>query len=358
MSNELTTTHKRSLIVTMANKYSMDPAAFQSTIKSTVMPSKATNEQMAAFLLVANEYDLNPITREIHAFPAQGGGVTPVVGIDGWVNLAQRREEFDGMEFDYEHGDNDKVVSCTCRIYRKDRTRPVEVTEFMNECARSTSPWKSHPRRMLRHKAVIQAIRYAFGFSGIKDEDDAELMAMPAVPTSKTVEDLRAGTIEHQPAATKWPKQITDHETGEEFWQDSRGIAHNPTVHGMTANGIPAVTKAGHFTRRRGCDAKEHARIEAEALAELNGHQDTQQDNEAQPGGQTEEAARNGVQEARAPTYPEVMHAIQTARDAEGLAAAKDLLNGFAGPQEQRNELSEAIGQVRSWPAEQEVTEF
>jgi phage recombination protein Bet len=178
MSQELTTDvqQKKSLLVSLAAKYGMDAEAFKNTIKSTVMPNNATNEQMAAFLLVAFQYDLNPITKEIYAFPARGGGVTPVVGIDGWINLAQRRHEFDGMEFDYTDDESGSPISCTCRVYRKDRTRPIIVTEYMSECRRATDPWKSHPRRMLRHKAAIQGIRYAFGFSGIRDEDDAEII--------------------------------------------------------------------------------------------------------------------------------------------------------------------------------------
>ena len=183
-----------SLIAAMAARYNMEPSAFQATIKATVMPTNATNEQMAAFLLVANEYDLNPITKEIYAFPAKGGGVTPVVGVDGWVNLAQRRPEFDGMDHEWEHDEKGEPVACTCKIWRKDRSRPVVVTEFMAECKRGTDPWRSHPRRMLRHKATIQAIRYAFGFAGIKDEDDAEVIygnaTIVETPKQASVTDL------------------------------------------------------------------------------------------------------------------------------------------------------------------------
>jgi hypothetical protein len=64
--------------------------------------------------------------------------------------------------------------SCTCTIYRKDRQHPVEVTEWMSECKREVGPWKSHPKRMLRHKAMIQCARLAFGFVGVYDQDEAE----------------------------------------------------------------------------------------------------------------------------------------------------------------------------------------
>jgi len=199
-------TPRVSLIAAMAGKYNMEPAAFQQTIKSTVMPSGATNEQMAAFLLVANEYDLNPITKEIHAFPAKGGGVTPVVGIDGWINLAQRRPEFDGMEHEWAHDEKGNPISCTCKIYRKDRTRPIVVTEFMDECRRPSEPWRTHPRRMLRHKATIQAIRYAFGFAGIKDEDDAEVIYANATVVEQKTPN-RVSDLNNRLASGKGKKQ-------------------------------------------------------------------------------------------------------------------------------------------------------
>ena len=50
----------------------------------------------------------------------------------------------------------------------------------MTECKRDVAPWKSHPRRMLRHKAMIQCARLAFGFAGIYDQDEAERIAEAA----------------------------------------------------------------------------------------------------------------------------------------------------------------------------------
>lgn len=168
-------TEKKSILVAMANRYNMEPRAFEATVKSTVMPAQVGNEQFAAFLLVANEYNLNPITREIYAFPTNGGGIQPIVSIDGWLKIINSHPAFDGMEFE-DHIDNGKLVSVTCKIHRKDRAHPTEVTEYMEECKRNTEPWKKWPARMLRHKATIQAARYAFGFSGIADPDEAERM--------------------------------------------------------------------------------------------------------------------------------------------------------------------------------------
>lgn len=164
------------LMVEMADKYGLQPAEFTATVRSTCGMGKASAEEFAAFIMVAKEYDLNPLLKEIYAFPAKGGGIVPIVSIDGWVNLINSHPACDGFEFEFEHTENGDLVSCTCRMYRKDRGRPVSVTEYLAECVRSTDPWKMK-HRMLRHKAMIQAARYAFGFSGVYDEDEGSKIA-------------------------------------------------------------------------------------------------------------------------------------------------------------------------------------
>lgn len=167
-------TNRKSVLVTMADRYGMEPAAFEATLRSTVFPAKGSKEQFAAFLLVAKEYDLNPVTKEIYAFPTKDGGVQPIISIDGWMNIINSHPLFDGMEFE-DHMDKDgNIESITCKIYRKDREHPTSVTEYMEECYRDTITWKKWPARMLRHKAAIQCARYSFGFSGIIEPDEFE----------------------------------------------------------------------------------------------------------------------------------------------------------------------------------------
>ncbi len=130
-------------------------------------PNLALISAIIALLIVANQYGLNPWTKEIYAFPDKQNGIVPVVGVDGWSRIINENQQFDGMDFEQ---DNE---SCTCRIYRKDRNHPICVTEWMDECRREpfktregreiTGPWQSHPKRMLRHKAMIQCARLAFG---------------------------------------------------------------------------------------------------------------------------------------------------------------------------------------------------
>jgi len=173
---ELKPSRQSSLLTVMAEKYHMDPQTFANTVRKTAMPGNATNEEFAAFMMVAKEYNLNPILREIHAFPKKGGGIQPVVSIDGWVSLINQNPQLDGYTFEWTNDAKGDPISCKCIMYRKDRKHPVVVEEFLSECIRPTDPWKMK-HRMLRHKALIQAARYAFGFSGVMDEDEADRLA-------------------------------------------------------------------------------------------------------------------------------------------------------------------------------------
>ena len=166
------------LVSIMAKQYMMEPKQFYATIQRTILPNPdASVEQVSAFLVVANQYGLNPFTREIFAFPAKSGGIQPVVSIDGWVKIMNSHPAFNGMAFHDEINADGELVSITCKIYRKDRANSTDAVEYMDECKRDTQPWKQWPRRMLRHKATIQAARYAFGFAGIIDPDEAERFA-------------------------------------------------------------------------------------------------------------------------------------------------------------------------------------
>jgi phage recombination protein Bet len=200
-----------SITSSMAERFGMQPAAFEATLRATVIPKGATREQFAAFLLVAKEHGLNPVTREIYAMPGRGGGIQPIVGVDGWCNIINSHPAFDGMEFHDELDDKGNVASITCRIHRKDRGHPTEATEYLAECAQPTEPWRKWPRRMLRHKAMIQAARYAFSLAGIVDPDEYQRFRPTVDVTPKPAQTVR----EKLTAIAAPPPPPHDTETGE-----------------------------------------------------------------------------------------------------------------------------------------------
>ena len=170
-------TRSTGLIAWMADKYSVEPDKMLETMKATCFKQKegkpqVSNEQMIALLVVAKEYELNPFTREIYAF-ATDGGIVPVIPVDGWITIINRRPELESIEFEYS-ADGSESPWIACTITRRDRSKPVTIREYMDECYRDTAPWNSHGRRMLRHKSLIQAARIAFGLAGVFDPDDAD----------------------------------------------------------------------------------------------------------------------------------------------------------------------------------------
>lgn len=188
-----------------AARFGVDEKRMMSTLKQTAFRLRAdsdgnsqevSDEQMVMLLIVANQYNLNPFTKELYAYPDKYQGIVPVVSVDGWVRIVNEHAQCDGYEFRYSNelvtvdSVKDKQVPAwmECVMYRKDRNRPTVVREYFDEVYRPpyvgkrrdnstyevAGPWQTHPRRLLRHKVFIQGSRVTFGFAGIFDQDEAE----------------------------------------------------------------------------------------------------------------------------------------------------------------------------------------
>lgn len=198
MSND-TNDNKLKLVARLGERFGVDGAKVFETLKLTAFKqrngSAPTNEQMMTLLIVADQYGLNPFTRELFAFPDGNGGIIPMVSVDGWTRIINNHPAMDGVEFvssetmvRMEGAKVDCPEWIDCIIYRSDRTRPIKIREYLDEVYRPAftpkgktytieGPWQSHPKRFLRHKTLIQASRIAFGFSGIYDQDEGERIA-------------------------------------------------------------------------------------------------------------------------------------------------------------------------------------
>jgi len=214
VANLPTKVEKKSVLVDMATRFGMEPKAFSDTLCATVFPKEASNEEFIAFLLVAKEYNLNPLTKEIYAFPKKGGGIQPIVSVDGWCRIINENPQLDGIEFDDHQDDKGKITAITARIWRKDRAKPIVCTEYMDECVRGdVDTWKRWPRRMLRHKALIQCARYGFGYAGIVDPDEAERIGVVSPMRDVTPKD--DGPPPPPPATSTTPPAATQTRRGD-----------------------------------------------------------------------------------------------------------------------------------------------
>lgn len=160
-----------SLVAKMAARFNVEPGKLVATLKATCFKTErpVSDEQLMALLVVADQYNLNPFTRELFAFlDAKSGGIVPVVSVDGWSRIVNEHPQCDG--FEERMADDGSWAECT--IYRKDRSHHLTHREWRSECQRNTAPWNQSPRRMLGHRAFIQTARKTFGF-GFMDEDEA-----------------------------------------------------------------------------------------------------------------------------------------------------------------------------------------
>jgi phage recombination protein Bet len=177
---------RNSLVAKFAERFSIDEAKVMDILKATAFKQRDGNppsdDQMMALMVVADQYGLNPFTKEIYAYPDKQNGIVPVVGVDGWSRIMNEHPQLDGIEFNYSE-ETLQHMGKLCHVWievvitRKDRSKPIVVREYFDEVVRSvnfSTPWDSHPKRMHRHKTLIQGGRVAFGFAGIYDEDEAQ----------------------------------------------------------------------------------------------------------------------------------------------------------------------------------------
>lgn len=157
----------------MAARLNVEPGKMLATLRDTVFRG-ANESELLMLVVIANEYQLNPLLREIYAFKRKDGdGIQAVVSVDGWIKVVNRHPKFDGVEDEMTFSEDGKPYSCKTTMWVKNRKRPVVKTEYFEECYRKTAQWDGMPRRMLGHKSYIQCARRAFGITGILDEDEA-----------------------------------------------------------------------------------------------------------------------------------------------------------------------------------------
>lgn len=197
------------LVDIYAREHGLNGRKMYDTLAATIFPSKqsATAEQVNALLIVARAYGLNPFTREVYAFPAKGGAIVPIVSVDGWAKLANTHPQCAGIEITVAMDEDGRTpISATCTVHRRDWKVPFVLTEYLHEVRRGTPPWTAQPVRMLRHRAMIQAVRIAFGFGGLYEADEAarnpDVLAPPEYRESEVVKsdplsrELQSNTVE------------------------------------------------------------------------------------------------------------------------------------------------------------------
>lgn len=163
----------RNALEALAGRLQVSPGGLKKTLMQTVFSACRSEEEFIALTIVANTYDLNPLTKEIYAFPKKGGGIQPMIGYDGWVKIMNNHPQFDGIEYNHTIDDKGNIVAVEGVIYRKDRSRPIKKIVYLKEFKKGTEPWNNSPAHMLDVRCLCHTVRLAFGVSaGIEGDDE------------------------------------------------------------------------------------------------------------------------------------------------------------------------------------------
>jgi len=115
-----------------------------------------------SLLRMMQNLHLDPLCDEIGLTQYDDGQWQVFITIEGCSKLLNQHPQFNGLVFNQADTLIDGVPEwIECSIYRKDRTLPTTVREYLMEVRSENSIWQKMPRRMLRHRALQQCVRLA-----------------------------------------------------------------------------------------------------------------------------------------------------------------------------------------------------
>ena len=164
-----------------------------------------TQADLDRLLMLSERLGLDPLNNEIYATEVttesgKKARIVFVVGVDGWGKIINSHPQFDGMKFvESAPGDDELPLYIECTIFRKDRRVATSIREYMYEAHTGHGAWLTHPRRMLRHKAMVQCARACFGLGGVYEPDEAERVSSALLSESNrrshSARESSSGTI-------------------------------------------------------------------------------------------------------------------------------------------------------------------
>jgi len=170
--------------------------------------AKGVNDsELAYFLNVCKTVGLNPFIKEIWAYKDNRGNLLVFAGRDGFLSKAQLSPTYNGLRssevrekdeyqadipngkikhtFDFK--DRGAIVGAYAIVFRKDGEPTVETVEF-SRYNRNFGAWKTHPEAMIKKVAETNALKKAFGISGIQSEYDYNVKDNIAIPAKREAE--------------------------------------------------------------------------------------------------------------------------------------------------------------------------
>ena len=161
------------------------------------MAPGATADEFARFVYLCKSYDLDPIKKEIY-FIKYGSRATILTSRDGYLKIANRNANFDGLESDVVYQgdvltkrddgslhiaysedhlnfDKPKLKGAFCSVFRKDRRQATTVFVSIKEYYKKDAPiWQQYTNAMILKVAEAMALKRAFAISGLVTKEEID----------------------------------------------------------------------------------------------------------------------------------------------------------------------------------------
>jgi len=159
------------------------------TIRNTVAIG-ANDRELNMYLTIAAKYELDPFLHEIW-FTKIGDRNTIITGRDGYLKIANRHPEYNGMISDvvcagdkflkdgdivkhaYDIQNRGAIIGAYAVVYRKDREHPSYFFAPFREYNKGgRGVWGQYPSAMIIKVAEAMALKRAFSISGLVTEEE------------------------------------------------------------------------------------------------------------------------------------------------------------------------------------------
>lgn len=208
----------------IATKQSVSITALVGVVVNKITKSKngqpPSKDEMIEFAALCKQAGLNPATSEVAPL-VQGGHVSLIVSVDGWIKVARSQPEFAGYklipsENTIKVAQGEVPEYITSQIYIRGLDFPLEWRTYYREAVKPRSPvWTSMPNHMLQVRALSNGIKRSFGLNAYTPDEAADMIQT----TAEIVEEKHSGRSRVMSALKRNKPQTLEQKQPEVFEQ-------------------------------------------------------------------------------------------------------------------------------------------
>lgn len=216
------------------------------TLRNTVCQG-ATDAEFRMFVEICKSTGFNPFKREVWFIKSKGytknngeqveGKVQIMTGIMGYLAIANKHPQFDGMECEIEREDGGKPIRAIAKVYRKDRRFPSVGEALFSEYYQrgreykgeyKATVWDSKPSIMIAKVAKSIALREAFPqeLGGTNTEEEMVGVVEVEEPTITAVYPPELAP-KQEPKLDPTEYSVPDITHDQRLFFEKRGCAYN-----------------------------------------------------------------------------------------------------------------------------------